>query len=1014
MEASMLELRNISKQYKTGELVQRALDDVSIAFRESEFVAVLGPSGSGKTTLLNIVGGLDRYDEGDLIINSVSTKEYSDRDWDTYRNHTIGFVFQNYNLIQHQSVLANVELALTISGVSRAERRKRAKEALASVGLGDQLHKRPNQMSGGQMQRVAIARALVNDPDVLLADEPTGALDSETSVQVMELLKQVAKDRLVIMVTHNGELADEYANRVVRLRDGRIIDDSNPFGAEPEESTKKEGKTGKKKKASMGFLTALSLSLNNLRTKKGRTILTAFAGSIGIIGIAMILALSTGIHNYVDDIQRETLASYPVEIEKEPNNFLASFAAARESNDDDEAERDENTVYSNARIYRMFNAAFTGSGETNDLASFKTYLEERIAQGSEDGGSGKPLSETVKAIHYDYGLKLNVFFEDAEGKYRNCDLSKAMFGSNENSDDNTGMSMFNMVSSRMPAMNLWSELIQGNDGELIHSMITEQYDMLAGEWPGTAGDIVLILNEDGEISDNAFFAMGMIEEDEIQAMLKAVLKNEPIEETARSAGFDELLGKTFRLVLNSDMYRKTEDGSGFYESIEGDEAALGLVAKNGLELRLCGIIKPNSKSSLPISGAFGYTKLLTDYVIEHDNNSELVTKQREPENENTDLLTGLSFVLDEDDIPTDAEKAVQIKEYFSSMNDSQKVETYTDILAIPDETELDRMVEGYLAMYPSREALEQLAASTFGLDPEEIKSYLSDYSDDEVKQLMRDQVTAIINARNKEAARAQVMQLISENSVPGDLFGVSGYHAVASMFDQLMAGENDTEKLAAYYDSFMPSTVSGSTLADRLAEFGYVDVDFPRSISLYAYSFDDKEEITNAIRDYNESVQDEEKKIEYTDYVALLMSGVTTIIDAVSYGLIAFVTISLVVSSIMIGIITYISVLERTKEIGILRSIGASKRNISSVFNAETLIIGFFSGLIGIGVTILLCIPLNAILHKLTGIQTINAILPAKAAIVLVLISMALTLISGLIPAGIAARKDPVAALRTE
>ncbi|MBR4635596.1 MAG: ABC transporter ATP-binding protein/permease [Clostridia bacterium] len=1010
----MLELRNISKQYKTGELVQRALDDVSIAFRESEFVAVLGPSGSGKTTLLNIVGGLDRYDEGDLIINSVSTKEYSDRDWDTYRNHTIGFVFQNYNLIQHQSVLANVELALTISGVSRAERRKRAKEALASVGLGDQLHKRPNQMSGGQMQRVAIARALVNDPNVLLADEPTGALDSETSVQVMELLKQVAKDRLVIMVTHNGELADEYANRVVRLRDGRIIDDSNPFSAEPEESTKKEGKTGKKKKASMRFLTALSLSLNNLRTKKGRTILTAFAGSIGIIGIAMILALSTGIHNYVDDIQRETLASYPVEIEKEPNNFLASFAAARESNDDDEAERDENTVYSNARIYRMFNAAFTGSGETNDLASFKTYLEERIAQGSEDGGSGKPLSETVKAIHYDYGLKLNVFFEDAEGKYRNCDLSKAMFGSNENSDDNTGMSMFNMVSSRMPAMNLWSELIQGNDGELIHSMITEQYDLLAGEWPGAAGDIVLILNEDGETSDNAFFAMGMIEEDEIQAMLKAVLKNEPIEETARSARFDELLGKTFRLVLNSDMYRKTEDGSGFYESIEGDEAALGLVAKNGLELRLCGIIKPNSKSSLPISGAFGYTKLLTDYVIEHDNNSELVTKQRDPENENTDLLTGLSFVLDEDDIPTDAEKAVQIKEYFSSMNDSQKVETYTDILAIPDETELDRMVEGYLAMYPSREALEQLAASTFGLDPEEIKSYLSDYSDDEVKQLMRDQVTAIINARNKEAARAQVMQLIRENSVPGDLFGVSGYHAVASMFDQLMAGENDTEKLAAYYDNFMPSTVSGSTLADRLAEFGYVDVDFPGSISLYAYSFDDKEEITNAIRDYNESVQDEEKKIEYTDYVALLMSGVTTIIDAVSYGLIAFVTISLVVSSIMIGIITYISVLERTKEIGILRSIGASKRNISSVFNAETLIIGFFSGLIGIGVTILLCIPLNAILHKLTGIQTINAILPAKAAIVLVLISMALTLISGLIPAGIAARKDPVAALRTE
>ncbi|MBR0136194.1 MAG: ABC transporter ATP-binding protein/permease [Clostridia bacterium] len=1008
----MLELQNISKRYKTGELIQSALDDVSIAFRESEFVAVLGPSGSGKTTLLNIIGGLDRYDSGDLIINSVSTKQYSDRDWDTYRNHTIGFVFQNYNLIPHQSVLANVELALTISGVSRSERRKKAKKALESVGLGDQLHKRPNQMSGGQMQRVAIARALVNDPDVLLADEPTGALDSETSVQVMELLKEVAKDRLVIMVTHNGELADTYANRIVRLRDGRIIDDSNPFHGE--EVTEEES-SSVGKRTSMSFLTALSLSLNNLRTKKGRTILTAFAGSIGIIGIAMILALSTGIRNYVNDIQRETLASYPIVLEKQPNNMLKSLAESRRSMQEDAEPREKGRVYTDPRLYRMFNAAFTGSGEENDLAGFKSWFEAKLNDDSQQAEqkNSKSVGELIKAVQYDYGAHLNVYFEDADGEWHNTDISKAVFGSAGSGEDNAGMSMFNMVSSRMSVLNLWSELLPGGNGELIDPMITEQYALEAGEWPNEAGEIVLIVSENYEIVDNAFYAMGMIDQSEIEEMLRTVFRSEEIEENTRSAKFDELIGKRFRLITDSDLYRRREDGSG-YENIENDEDSLELVIKNGLELTLVGIIRPLSRSSLPITGSFGYTSLLTDYIIERTLSSQVVKEQLLPENENYDVVAALPFVIDEDELPSAEEKASSIKEYLFGLNDAEKVETYIKVLSIPNPAELEMTVQGFLTAYPDRASLERLAAVSFGFDPDEIREYLAAYDDDELRAMMREQIENLIKTRKEETARAEVMRLVIENSVPNDLFSVSGYRAVAAMFDERVSAENDVQTLASWYDMFMPAAVSGKTLSERLEELGYIDRASPASISIYAESFDDKEAITDLIKEYNEGVENEENAIEYTDYVALLMSGVTTIIDAVSYGLIAFVTISLVVSSIMIGIITYISVLERTKEIGILRSIGASKRNISSVFNAETLIIGFFAGLIGIGLTVLLCIPLNLILHKLTGIETINAVLPLKAAIILVLISMGLTLISGLIPAGIAARKDPVAALRTE
>lgn len=1000
----MLELRNISKQYKTSDLVQKALDDVSLAFRESEFVAVLGPSGSGKTTLLNIIGGLDRYDSGDLIINAVSTKAYSDRDWDIYRNHTIGFVFQSYNIIPHQSVLANVELALTISGVSKAERRRRAKEALRSVGLGDQLHKRPNQMSGGQMQRVAIARALVNDPDVLLADEPTGALDSETSVQVMELLQQVAKDRLVIMVTHNGELADQYATRTVRLKDGKIISDTRAFDPNAEKTELKTDADIKRKKTSMSFFTALSLSINNLRTKKGRTLLTAFAGSIGITGIALILSLSTGIHNYVSDIQRSTLASYPITLEKNPNNIIKTFLDVGDDTSGSEESRDD-AVRSDPRIYRMLNAAFSGNDEENNIAAFKEYLDAKLAD------KGSELNSLISAVQYGYEPSLNVFLVDNDGEYRNADISKAIFTSSSD-DDATGMSMFNLVSSRMSSANLWSELLPGKDGELVSELLRDKYELAAGRWAEKANEIVLIVDENNSISDTAFYALGCIDAEEIKSIMTSIFKGEKIEETARIAAYDEILGKSFKLVLNHEMYRRSESSQNQWEYIGDDDKLMDLVIKNGFDLTVVGIIRAKSNGAMQISGAFGYTHLLTEYVIEKAEAAELIAEQKSEANKNIDIVSGLPFIIEQQQELSDSAKASEIKAYFASLNDTEKADMYTAVLALPDKAGLDMTVASYLQRFPTRESRIELAASTFGVSREEMENYLADYTDDELDALMVEQITAIIVEKCKENAEFEVAGLLRQYSAPGDIFGSSGYIAVAAIFDERIAGESE-DTLAVYYDKFMPSKVSTSTLKDRLKEFGAVDFDDPDTINIYVSSFEDKEAVAKVIEDYNEAAE-EDDKIEYTDYVAKLMSGITTIIDAISYGLIAFVAISLVVSSIMIGIITYISVLERTKEIGILRSIGASKRDIRSVFNAETLTVGFFAGLIGIGVTLLLTILMNIILQKLTGIANLKAVLPLKGAIVLVLVSMILTLISGLIPAGIAAKKDPVLALRAE
>lgn len=1017
----MLEIKKVSKQYKTGDLVQNALSSVSLEFRSNEFVAVLGPSGSGKTTLLNIIGGLDRYDSGDLVINGVSTKQYTSRDWDTYRNHTVGFVFQSYNLIPHQSVLSNVELALTLSGVSKQERRRRACEALEQVGLKGQEHKRPNQMSGGQMQRVAIARALVNNPDILLADEPTGALDSETGTQVMELLKKVAKDRLVIMVTHNAELAEQYATRIVKLHDGQISSDTNPVSNDERTLTKEKergagstfDKKQKKKRTSMSFFTALSLSLNNLSTKKGRTFLTSFAGSIGIIGIALILALSTGIQNYVNAIQKDTLTSYPITVEREPNDFMSMLTAANEKTDDETLKnRDADSVYSDPRLYKMLNATVSDGDEVNDLASFKKYIDSEL-----DASTAKTdLREYVSSVRYGYGLTVNAYVIGTDGKYHSTDMTSALFADDETSEGDKGVSMINMMTSRMGNMNLWDEILSGADGALVSELVLNQYELVAGEWPKSANDIVLVIDKNNEVSDVAFYALGLMDTAEITRIFNSVLKGEEIVTDTRSAKFEELIGTKFKLILNSDYYSKsysTDENGGSWEYIGDDAAAMELVIKNGLDLRLAGIIRPNDNKAASVNGVFGYTSALSDYIIQKTNESEIVREQKSPENVNLDVLTGLPFTLDSENELSADKKAEEVTAYFASLTDMQKTEIYKKIIAEPEQTELDAVVEEYMAMYPTRESMVQLAAATYGFDVATAEEYLSDYTDEELRTLMREQLVSAVKKKYADKAEAEIMQIIFEHSAPNDLFGTAGYAAVADIFDKTIANDTSVDKLAEYYDKFMPSKVSGTTLDEALEKLGAVDPDSPKTVNLYAATFEDKEAIADNIAEYNRNA-DEDKAIEYTDYVALLMSGVTTMIDAVSYGLIAFVAISLVVSSIMIGIITYISVLERTKEIGILRSIGASKRDISSVFNAETLIIGFCAGAIGIIASMLLCIPLNLIVRSLTGIDTLTAVLPWRADIILVLISMVLTLIAGIIPSRIAAKKDPVAALRSE
>ena len=875
-------LKGVIKNYVSGDTTVQALKGINITFRDSEFVSILGQSGCGKTTLLNIIGGLDQYTSGDLIINGRSTTKYKDSDWDTYRNHTIGFVFQSYNLIPHQSVLSNVELALTLSGVSKAERRKRAVEVLEKVGLGDQIHKKPNQMSGGQMQRVAIARALVNNPDILLADEPTGALDSATSIQIMELLKEISKDRLIIMVTHNPELAEKYSSRIVRLLDGKVTDDTMPY--EPTDSrvteNNKAKRVKKKKGTSMSFLTALSLSANNLMTKKGRTLLTAFAGSIGIIGIALILALSSGFQSYIKKVEEDTLSSYPIAIEEEQVDYSSMMSAFMGQHVGEASEKEDGKIYSNNIISEMLNSMMS-QVKVNNLADFKKFIEDR----------NNGFDELVSDIQYGYSTTLNIYKEDTSDGIVQVNPSTVLdtIGMGQLS----GMSGSSMMNSSMMgggSWDVWSELI-GN-----RTLLESQYDVIAGRWPDAYNEIVLIVDENNEISDYALYALGLKDQNEVADTMTRLAKGEEIVSYKTEYTYEDILDLRYRLIVNTDFYSYNEENDS-YTDVRDDEDSYRAAIADGIQLQVVGILRPDPDAVTgAVSGSVGYTSALMEYVINQINASDIVKKQAAaPE---TDVITGLPFTKDGEEV---------------------EMENTFDITT---------------------------------LTPEQ-QAYLASLSQEEL--------------------------------------------------DTLMA-------------SYMQPATSSATYDGNMEAFGVADLEKPSSIMIYPVDFASKDMISDKISEYNDAVRAEgreEAVINYTDYIGLMMSSISTIINAISYVLIAFVAISLVVSSIMIGIITYISVLERTKEIGILRSIGASKHDISMVFNAETLIVGFVSGAMGIIVTMLLIIPINAIIKNLSGISNVAG-LPWLAALILVLISMALTFIAGLIPAKMAAKKDPVVALRSE
>lgn len=881
----MLSLKNIVKDYPIGDEVVHALRDVSIDFRESEFVAILGQSGCGKTTLLNIIGGLDKYTSGDLVINGKSTKEYKDRDWDTYRNYSIGFVFQSYNLIPHQTVLSNVELALTLSGVSKSQRRQRAIDALKKVGLGDQINKKPNQMSGGQMQRVAIARALVNDPDILLADEPTGALDSETSVAIMEILKEISKDKLIIMVTHNPELAEKYATRTIRLLDGKVTSDSQPFTIDEQQALKEEEaakNAPKPKKTSMSFFTALSLSLNNLMTKKGRTFLTSFAGSIGIIGIALILSLSHGVQSYIDRVQEDTLSSYPLQIDSQTIDYTDMFQTAA-GDAPVQQEREDDRIYSNDMMFTMMNTMMS-QVITNNLKDFKTFLE------SDENG----FDELVTDIQYRYTTPMNIYNADTSNgliKVNPTTLFEDMYaamGLSFNMESNAS----SVYSSTMSQMGVWTQMLDNDE------LLANQYDVLAGRMPENYNEVVFIVDENNGVADTALYALGLKDFSEIEQMLKDAMAGKPIEKQdieQVSYSFDDILGLEFKLMVNTDYFAKE---NGRWVDKSKDDAYVLSKLGDCETIKVVGIIKPNEEAvATSAAGVIGYRGELMDRLITKVNESEIVKEQQaDPE---TDVFTGMKFEGGE----------------------------FTE-----------EMLQEYLATLP-------------------------------------------------EEQRTQIEQSIEQ------------MEAMGMTLQQIVEMSGEQFQTNATYDG-------------NLSLMGVADLSEPSSILIYPKDFESKETITDKISGYNDEVG-EENEIVYTDYIGLLMSSVTTIINAISYILIAFVAISLIVSSIMIGIITYISVLERTKEIGILRAIGASKKDISRVFNAETLIVGFGAGAIGIIVTVLLNIPINIIIKHITDIGGLSK-LPFVGGAALVIISMLLTLIAGLIPSRFAAKKDPVIALRTE
>ncbi len=868
----MLKLKNIKKEYITGESKVEALKGIDIEFRKSEFVSILGQSGCGKTTLLNIIGGLDRYTTGDLIINGKSTKEFKDKDWDAYRNYSVGFVFQNYNLIPHQTVLSNVELALTISGVQKNERRKRAIKALEEVGLKEQIHKKPNQLSGGQMQRVAIARALVNNPDIILADEPTGALDTKTSVQIMKILKKISKNKLIVMVTHNPELAEKYSTRVVKILDGVITDDSNPF----DENKEKEELKVKTGRTSMKFFTALRLSLNNLMTKKGRTILTSFAGSIGIIGIALILAISTGVQNYIDKVEEDTLSSYPITIEKTTIDMSSMMESMMGEQDVNTENQKEGKVYSSDIMDEML-TTLSNKKENNNLKELKKYIDE----GNND------IAQNNNGVQYSYNLPINLYRPDTENGIVQVNPSTVMdaVGMGDMLEARNNSSVAEMMggsSTMMSNTDVWFEMLDNKE------LLESQYDLVAGNWPKEYNEVVLIVDENNQISDYTLYSLGLKDQEELKSKWKAIENEEKLEESEQQEyDYEDLLNMKFKLILNPDYYEK-QNGLWIDKSDNDEYMKKKIDAAEGIEI--VGIIKQNKQSvATAMNEGVGYTKKLKEYVINKSNEYQIVKEQKE--NKETNVFSGLKF---------------------------------------PEETEED---------FDYNSLTQEQRAAMMSLSTEEITQMMETYT------------------QNKNA-----------------------------------------------------------TYEKNLEKLGAINLEEPTAINIYPKDFESKDKISKAIEDYNQKQRDEGKEenvINYTDIVGIMMKSVTQIINTISYVLIAFVAISLIVSSIMIGIITYISVLERIKEIGILRAIGASKKDISRVFNAETFIIGLISGLLGIAITVLLTIPINSIIYKVTNVS-VHAVVPFEAGVILVVISMILTIIAGLIPAKMASKKDPVIALRTE
>ena len=986
----MLEIRNIVKNYETGSETVHALKGVSIAFRESELVSILGQSGCGKTTLLNIIGGLDQYTSGDLIINGQSTKQYKSADWDIYRNHSVGFIFQSYNLIPHQSVLSNVELALTLSGVSKAERRRRAKEALEKVGLGNQLNKRPNQMSGGQMQRVAIARALVNDPDILLADEPTGALDSETSIQIMELVKEIAKDRLVIMVTHNPELAEKYSTRIVKLLDGQIVGDSDPFdpAKEPAHSEVRKSEVTKGQKTSMSFLTALSLSKNNLMTKKGRTFLTSFAGSIGIIGIALILSLSNGVQEYINSVERSTLASFPVSIQHETVDYTSLMTSMMNVRDNAEENRDPDRIYTNDISTEMMKTMLSEM-QTNNLAEFKEYLES-----DPDG-----ISASIEEIQYSYDSNLYIYGHSADGDIMQINPStvmSAMMGQSmaDNVSQMTNTYSSLMGSSSMSSYDAFRELLSTD-------MLKTEYEVLAGRLPEAYNEVVVLVTDRNELSDVTLYTLGLRDQGELEGMMSSVMAGESfdLDTGDLSFSYDDLMGMEFSMLTAPEFYQKNDDGT--WTDMRSDSEFMEQAAENGLKLKVVGILKPDADSliSSTNSGGIGYTHALTEYMIDKTNSSELVKAQKE--NPDVDVFTGIEF-------PKADEEEEQ------PMSQSEAMEMLTGMLTEEQRTKLN---EGIMAAITEEQQAQIQSAMMGMVSDEQMNSIMMGVLTPE--QLTQLQSGADVNSLLTDAQKAQMSAQIAasltaeQNAELSTMMnGMVDPTKMYTIFMQVLT----TDQLRQLMDMTKEPETTDATYDGNLKLLGVAELSEPSSMKIYATDFESKEKITQLIEKYNDSkITDDNQAdvINYTDYVGLMMSSVSDIINSISYILIAFVAISLIVSSIMIGIITYISVLERTKEIGILRAMGASKRDISNVFNAETLIVGFSAGVIGIAVTLLLNIPINIIIENITGIANV-ALLPWQGGVILVVISMLLTLIAGLVPAGVAAKKDPVEALRTE